>query len=199
MKTLLASTTVLLAAVSFAFAAPKVGEPAPGFTLTDTNGKQHSLADFKGKHVVLEWINHGCPFVQKHYNSQNMQTLQKEATEKGAVWLSICSSAPGKQGHMSAEEWNKTQSQKGAAPTAVLLDTDGKVGRAYEAKTTPHMYIIDPEGKLVYAGAIDDKSTANAADAKTANNYVRVALGESMAGKAVSTPTSKPYGCSVKY
>ena len=131
MKTLLASASLLLALVNLAIAAPKVGENAPAFTLTDTNGKEHSLADFKGKYVVLEWVNHGCPFVVKHYGAGNMQAIQKEVTGKGAVWLSICSSAEGKEGHMSPEEWNKTVTEKKSASTAVLLDSDGKVGKAY--------------------------------------------------------------------
>lgn len=199
MKTLLITLTALAATSSFLIAAPKIGAPAPEFSLPDTNGKTHSLADFKGKYVVLEWVNHGCPFVKKHYGSNNMQGLQKEATGKGAVWLSICSSAPGKQGHMSAEEWNKTIESNKTAATAVLLDPDGKTGRAYEAKTTPHMFIIDPEGKLIYAGGIDDKATPNPADIASSTNYVKVSLSEAMDGKPVSHAETKPYGCSVKY
>src|SRR5688500_7086389 len=164
MKTLLATLTALAVTSSFLIAAPKIGAPAPDFSLPDTNGRTHSLGDYKGKYVVLEWINHGCPFVKKHYTSSNMQGLQKEATGKGAVWLAICSSAPGKQGHMSAEEWNKPNAENKTAATAVLLDPEGKAGRAYAAKTTPHMFIIDPEGKLIYAGGIDDKPTPNTAD-----------------------------------
>jgi hypothetical protein len=179
--------------------AAEVGKPAPAFTLTDTNGKSHNLADFKGKTVVLEWINHGCPFVVKHYSGGHMQVLQKDSTGKGIVWLSICSSAPGKQGHMSADEWNKTNTEKKASPTAVLLDEDGKVGKLYDAKTTPHMYVINAEGTLVYAGAIDSIKSTSSDDVPKATNYVKVALDEILAGKPVTTATTAPYGCSVKY
>jgi len=179
--------------------AAEVGKPAPAFTLTDTNGKSHNLADFKGKTVVLEWINHGCPFVVKHYSGGHMQALQKEYTGKGIVWLSICSSAPGKQGHMSAADWNKTNTEKKASPTAVLLDDDGKVGTLYGAKTTPHMYVINAEGTLVYAGAIDSIKSTSSDDVPKATNHVKVALDEILAGKPVTTATTAPYGCSVKY
>lgn len=199
MKTTLKTIALITLACASTLTAATVGQPAPAFTLTDTNGTSHNLADFKGKTVVLEWINHECPFVVKHYKEGAMQALQKEFTAKGVVWLSICSSAPGKQGHMSAADWNKTTQEKGAAPTAVLLDEDGKVGRLYEAKTTPHMYIINPEGILVYAGAIDSIKSTNPADVPKATNHVRVALEELLAGKPVSTPTTPPYGCSVKY
>lgn len=178
---------------------PEVGKAAPDFKLTDADGKTHSLSDFKGKHVVLEWINHGCPFVVKHYDSGNMQALQKEFTGKGVVWLSICSSAKGKQGHMSPADWKKTVAEKGSAPTAVLLDEPGKVGKLYDAKTTPHMFVVNPEGTLIYMGAIDDKPTADKADVPGAKNFVRAALTEAMEGKPVSQPSTKPYGCSVKY
>jgi peroxiredoxin len=201
MNTTFRLITLILAASTplAAFAAPKAGAEAPNFSLTDTRGKTHSLSDFKGKHVVLEWVNHGCPFVKKHYDSDNMQKLQKEFTGKGVIWLSVCSSAPGKQGHMSADEWNEAEKEKGAAPTAVLLDADGKVGQMYGAKTTPHMFVINSEGKIVYDGAIDSIKSANAADVPKAANYVRAALEESMAGKPVVTVSTKPYGCSVKY
>jgi peroxiredoxin len=179
--------------------AAEVGKPAPAFTLTDTNGKSHNLADFKGKTVVLEWINHGCPFVVKHYSGGHMQALQKEYSGKGIVWLSICSSAPGKQGHMSADEWNKTNKEKNASPTAVLLDEDGKVGKLYDAKTTPHMYVINAEGTLVYAGAIDSIKSTSSDDVPKATNHVKAALDEILAGKPVTTATTAPYGCSVKY
>jgi peroxiredoxin len=184
--------------VSTAFAAT-VGQPAPGFTLTDTNGKEHNLSDFKGKHVVLEWINHDCPFVKKHYNEGHMQQLQKDYTGKGVVWLSICSSAEGKQGHYSPDKWNAVTAEKGAKPTAVLLDADGTVGKAYAAKTTPHMYVIDPEGILIYAGAIDSVRSTNPGDIEGAENYVRSALDSALAGNKVATPSTPPYGCSVKY
>lgn len=169
-----------------------VGQSAPEFKLKDTAGKEQSLAAYKGKFVVLEWVNPDCPFVKKHYDSSNMQATQKAAEDKGVVWLSV--STNGKSGADLAA-WTK---EKGATPTATLLD-DGKVGKAYGARTTPHMYVINPEGKLVYAGAIDNKPTANQADVKGATNYVTAALGEAMAGKAVSKATSEPYGCSVKY
>jgi peroxiredoxin len=191
-------TTCLIALTPALFAA-QVGQPAPSFTLTDTHGKSHSLSDFKGKTVVLEWINHQCPFVVKHYSGGAMQALQKEYTAKGVVWLSICSSAPGKQGHMSPDAWNKTTAEKGAAPTAVLLDEDGKVGKAYQAKTTPHMFIINPEGILVYAGAIDSIKSTKAEDVPKATNYVKAALDEILAGKPVTTASTEAYGCSVKY
>jgi peroxiredoxin len=178
---------------------PAIGTKAPDFTLTDTSGNKRSLSDFKGKHVVLEWINHGCPFVKKHYNTNNMQTLQREFTAKGVIWLSICSSAKGKQGHMSNDEWNKTTKNKEANPTAVLIDGNGKVGKKYDAKTTPHIFIIDPEGNLVYKGAIDDKATTDKNDVPTAKNYVRAALEESLAGQPVSIASTESYGCSVKY
>jgi peroxiredoxin len=177
----------------------ETGKPAPEFTLTDTNGKSHKLSDFKGKTVVLEWVNHGCPFVVKHYGSGNMQKLQKIYTEKGVVWLSVCSSAPGKQGNMTAVEWNRTTVDKIAFPTSILLDEDGKVGQLYGAQTTPQMYVINAQGLLVYEGAIDSIKSTDAADIPKAENYVAKALDEVLAGKAVSTPSTKSYGCSVKY
>jgi peroxiredoxin len=199
MKHILKSTLALLVAAGTAFAAPSVGQPAPEFTLTDSNGQSHSLSDFKGKFVVLEWLNHGCPFVQKHYDGGNMQGLQKEYTGKDVVWLSIASSAPGKQGNMSPEETNKTKEEKGAAPTAVLIDEDGTVGKLYDAKVTPELFVINPEGTLIYAGAIDDKKSVDAADVAGARNYVKQALDEAMAGNPVSTPQTEAYGCGVKY
>jgi len=177
----------------------EVGKPAKDFTATDTNSKNHSLSDYKGKIVVLEWLNHGCPFVKKPYNSRNMQELQKRYTEKGVIWLSIISSAPGKQGYCTPEEANELTQQKNAAPTALLLDPDGKVGKLYDAKTTPHMFIINSDGVLVYNGAIDDIRSTKIEDIANAKNYVQIALDELMAGKQVSTQTSQPYGCSVKY
>ena len=197
MKQLLVAT--LLACVASAALAATVGQPAPAFTATDTGGKTVSLADFKGKHVVLEWVNPGCPYVVKHYNSANMQGTQKDATAKGVVWLSVNSTAA-EHGDYKAPaamaQW--MQSQKAAA-TATLMDADGKVGRAYGARTTPHMYIVDPKGTLVYAGAIDSKPTSNPADVATATNHVKVALSEALAGKAISQPTTRAYGCSIKY
>jgi peroxiredoxin len=179
--------------------APKVGQPAPAFTATDLNGKSRSLAEFKGKYVVLEWHNQSCPFVKKHYDSGNMQKLQKELTGKGAVWLSIISSAPGAQGHVTADEERQYLAAKQAAPTEVLFDPEGTVGHTYGAKTTPHMYVIDDKGILIYAGAIDDNPSSDAADAATAKNYVRAAYDEASAGKPVTTASTAPYGCGVKY
>lgn len=180
-------------------AAPEVGKPAPDFTAKDSNGKEHKLSDYKGKFVVLEWLNHGCPFVVKHYSSGNMQNLQKEYTDKGVVWLSIVSSAPGAQGHMSPEETNKKKEEVNSSATAIIIDEEGTVGRLYDAKTTPEMFIINPDGVLIYAGAIDDKKSTDPADIATSKNYVKAALDEAMAGKEVSTPKTKSYGCSVKY
>lgn len=197
---IITKTTLALAlAAGTTLAAPEVGQPAPAFTLTDSNGQSHNLADFKGKFVVLEWLNHGCPFVKKHYDSNNMQKLQKEYTSKDVVWLSIVSSAPGKQGHMSPAETNQAKEEKGSAATAVLLDEDGTVGQLYGAKVTPELYVINPEGNLIYAGAIDDKKSVDPADVEGAANYVKRALDEALAGQPVSTPKTEPYGCSVKY
>jgi len=198
-KTLALVLVAFVAASASLFAAAEIGQPAPDFTLTDLQGKSHSLADYKGKYVVLEWNNPDCPFVRKHYDSGNMQKLQQEAEKKGAVWLTINSAASGKQGAYSPDQLAQIEKEKNAAPTAYLLDPNGKVGHLYGAKTTPHMFIIDSKGNLIYAGGIDDKPTPDKADLQTATNYVRAALDESMAGKPVTTPTSRPYGCSVKY
>lgn len=176
-----------------------VGQAAPDFTLTDIHGDEHSLSDYQGQYVVLEWTNHGCPFVVKHYDSNNMQKLQATYTDKEVVWLTINSSAPGKQGHHSPEEWAELVEEKGSAASATLLDGDGTVGRLYGAKTTPHMYIIDPSGKLIYQGAIDSVASTNVNDVPNAKNYVAAALDEALAGKPVSEPSTKAYGCSVKY
>ena len=157
------------------------------------------LADFKGRHVVLEWTNPGCPFVAKHYGTQNMQTLQKDFTAKQVVWLSISSTAPGASDYLAPAALAAKFKSWGAAPSALLMDDDGAVGKAYGAKTTPHLFVIDPAGTLVYAGGIDDKRSADPADVKDAKNFVRAALTDSLAGKSVSTPTAAPYGCSVKY
>lgn len=177
----------------------KLNESAPNFKLKDSNGKEHSLSDFNGKIVVLEWINYECPFVKKHYNSKNMQSLQERYTAKGVIWLAICSSAPGKQGNFSSEEINNRSKDHNAKFTAYLIDEDGKVGKMYGAKTTPHMFIVDKDGKLVYAGGIDDKATTDVEDVKTAKNYISAALDELLNGKQVSIQSSVPYGCSVKY
>lgn len=177
----------------------EIDKKAPDFKLKDTNGKEHSLSDFKGKYVVLEWNSFGCPFVKKHYNSKNMQQLQKKYTGKDVVWLTINSSAPGKEGYFSSEELNKKIKEQGANMTAYLVDEKGTVGKTYGAKTTPHMYVINPEGTLIYAGGIDDIASTDTDDIKKAKNYVAAALDAAMAGKKIETKTSQPYGCSVKY
>lgn len=182
-----------------AMAAAKVGEPAPNFTITDTNGKEFSIEGHKGKIVVLEWTNHECPFVVKHYSGGNMQGLQKKYTDKGVHWVSVISSAPGKQGHISAEKANELTASRDAHPIHVILDEDGAIGQAYGAKTTPHMFIVNAEGLLAYEGAIDDKPSTNAADISGAKNYVSQALDELLAGKEVSEASTGQYGCSVKY
>jgi AhpC/TSA family len=179
--------------------AARVGERAPDFSVADTNGKVEKLSDYAGKFVVLEWSNRGCPYTQKHYSSGNMQRLQREWTQRGVIWLTVISSAPGKQGYVTAADENSWLKQINAAPTAALLDPMGTLGHLYDAKTTPQMFIINPQGTLVYDGAIDDKPTTDRADIGRAKNYLSQALEEGMAGKAVSTPTSRPYGCSVKY
>jgi peroxiredoxin len=175
------------------------GSPAPNFTAHDTNGQTHTLEAYKGKYVVLEWHNRQCPFTRKHYVGGNMQRLQREWTGKGVVWFTVISSAPGQQGYMTADQENTYLKEVDASPTAVLLDPTGELGHLYGAKTTPHMFIINPAGVLIYDGAIDDKPTPSAEDIASAQNYVSKALEEAMAGKPVSTPTSRPYGCSVKY
>ncbi|MCU0342521.1 MAG: thioredoxin family protein [Ignavibacterium sp.] len=177
----------------------KLNELAPNFKLVDSNNKEHSLSDFKDKVVVLEWINFDCPFVQKHYNSKNMQSLQLKYTKQDVIWLTVCSSNKGKQGNFNNDEINKRIKNHNAKMTAYLVDADGKVGKMYGAKTTPHMYIINKDGKLVYAGGIDDKASTDLEDIKGAKNYVSLALDELLAGKNVSVQSSKPYGCSVKY
>jgi len=182
-----------------AFAQAANGKAAPEFTLKDSNGRDVSLARFKGKYVVLEWINYDCPFVNKHYSSGNMQSLQKTYMGKGVSWLSIISSAPEQQGYYEAADVNRLSAEKKASPTAILLDQDGAVGKLYGAQTTPHMFIIDPDGVLIYQGAIDDIRSTNPDDVAKARNYVSAALEEAMAGKPVSVPSTKSYGCSVKY
>jgi len=177
----------------------RVNAPAPDFAATDSRGQTEALAQNRGKYVVLEWHNQSCPFTRKHYASGNMQALQKEWTAKGVVWFTVISSAPGKEGYVTAGEENAYLAKMKAAPTAALLDPDGKVGRLYEAKTTPHMFVIDPQGKLIYAGAIDDRPTPDPSDVKGARNYFSEALTEAMAGKPVANPYTRAYGCSVKY
>lgn len=182
-----------------ALAATVIGQAAPEFTAVDSNGTSHNLSDFKGKTVVLEWTNDGCPFVQKHYETNNMQKLQKAYTDKGVVWLSIISSAAGEQGNVTGEQANKLTTDRNASPTAVLLDESGEVGKLYDAKTTPHMFVINPEGILVYHGAIDDNKSADHATVEGANNYVVAALDAVEKGEAVKTGETQPYGCFVKY
>jgi len=188
----------VLIALSLGWAA-QVGEPAPDFTATDSNGQIHKLSEYQGKFVVLEWTNRGCPYTQKHYNSGNMQRLQREWTSRGVVWLTVISSAPGKQGYVTASEENAYLKQANAAPTGVLLDPAGTLGHLYDAKTTPHIFIINPKGALIYNGAIDDRPTTDVSDVNGAKNYVSLALEEATSVKPVSNPTSRPYGCSVKY
>jgi hypothetical protein len=175
------------------------GSAAPDFTAQDTNGRTHTLSQYKGKYVVLEWHNRECPFTRKHYESGNMQRIQREWTARGVIWFTVISSAPGQQGYMTGDEENAYVQQMKAAPTAVLLDPSGQLGHLYDARTTPHMFVISPAGALIYDGGIDDKATTDVADLSTARNYVSQALAESMAGRPVSTPVSRPYGCSVKY
>ena len=195
---LLVASTIALS-VTPALAAPEVGKPAPEFSAVGSDGKTYDLKSFAGKYVVLEWLNHGCPYVKKHYEGGAMQSLQKEYTAKGVVWLSIISSAPGKQGHASADEANAANKAHSAQPTAVLLDESGAVGQLYDAKTTPHMFVIDPSGVLIYAGAIDDQPSFDAGSLAGAKSYVRAALDEAMAGKPVTVASTKAYGCSVMY
>lgn len=182
-----------------AAAAPVVGEAAPAFTGKDTKGEAVSLSDYAGKTVVLEWTNDGCPYVKKHYNAGNMQKTQEAAAADGVVWLTIVSSPEGKQGFVTPEQADKLTTDRAAKPTGVILDTDQVIARAYEAKTTPHMFVVNPEGKLVYAGAIDDKPTAKAEDVEGATNYVLAALDDMKNGRPVATAETEPYGCAVKY
>jgi hypothetical protein len=184
---------------SFAASPPAAGETAPDFTLKDSNGRTYRLSDLKGKYVVLEWVNFGCPFVRKHYSSGNMPSLQKFYTAKNVIWLSICSSAPGKQGYFEGEELKAEITKMKAVPSAYLVDPDGTVGRLYAAKTTPTMFVIDPRGTIIYGGAIDDIPSTNPDDVQKARNYVKEALDLAMDGKSVQVTTSKSYGCSVKY
>ena len=196
-------SALLIAALALSaaptLAAPVPGQPAPAFRGVDVNGKPVSLADFRGKTVVLEWNNPNCPFVQKHYTSGNMQSLQQKNTAAGVVWLAINSTTESHSDYMAPAKLATWFGEQKAAPTAVLMDPKGEIGRAYGAKVTPHMYVIDAKGTLVYAGAIDDKRSANPADVKTATNYVATTLGEVAAGKPVTTATTTAYGCTIKY
>ncbi|MGA2687408.1 MAG: redoxin domain-containing protein [Candidatus Korobacteraceae bacterium] len=199
-KWLAASAVVGFALIAFSAAwAARVGEAAPDFTATDSNGEVHKLSEYQGKYVVLEWTNRGCPYTQKHYSSGNMQRLQREWTGRGVIWLTVASSAPGKQGYVTGSEENAYLKQANAAPTAVLLDPAGTLGHLYDAKTTPDIFIISPKGTLIYSGAIDDRPSTDVADVNGAKNYVSLALDEATADKPVSNPTTRPYGCSVKY
>jgi len=195
----LVTISSLVATTLLAVDSPPVGGAAPDFSLTDAKGKTHSLSEYKGKYVVLEWFNKDCPFSKKHYVTGNMQKLQTAWTAKGVVWLTVISSAPGTQGYVSAAEENDYMKQMNAKPTAALLDPDGDLGHLYGAKTTPHMFIIDPKGMLIYNGAIDSTSSPDPADIPNSTNYVNAALSEALAGKPVANPATNAYGCSVKY
>jgi peroxiredoxin len=199
MRRLSVITVVSLFAFTLTAWALRVGDPAPDFTGTDSQGQTHKLSEYRGKYVVLEWTNNGCPYTKKHYTSGNMQALQKEWTAKGVVWLTILSSAPGAQGYMTASDENGYIARVHAAPTAAILDPTGAIGHEFEAKTTPDMFVIDPSGKVVYSGAIDDHPTTDVSDIKESKNYVSAALTESMAGQPVAVSYTRPYGCSVKY
>lgn len=177
----------------------RINSPAPDFNAKDSRGETHTLSQYRGKYVVLEWHNQGCPFTRKHYDSGNMQNLQNEWTGKGVVWFTVISSAPGTQGFVTASQENDYLAKMHAAPTAALLDPDGTVGRLYSARTTPDMYVIDPQGKLIYAGAIDNRPTPDPEDIRGADNYVNDALTAAMAGKPVANSYTRAYGCSVKY
>ena len=186
-------------ALPLAYADAIPGQAAPAFSLTDTAGKKVSLADYKGKHVVLEWVNPGCPYVRKHYDSKNMQSLQDGALKKNVVWLAINSTNPSHQDYLAPTAMADYMKKQNAAASATLMDSDGKVGLSYGAKTTPHMYVIDPQGKVVFAGGIDDKRSSRVEDVKTAKNFVAAALDDSLSGKPVQVASAIPYGCSVKY
>lgn len=201
--TILAATALTAgitpATITRAAANPQAGSAAPGFSATDSKGKQHTLSAYKGKIIVLEWTNHECPYTVKHYDTGNMQVLQKSATDSGGIWFTVASSRPGTQGHVNALEADKLTDDRNARPTAVLLDPRGELGRLYAARTAPHIYIIDPAGTLVYMGAIDDQPTANHASVKTARNYIREALDAMAAGRPIATASTRPYGCTIKY
>jgi peroxiredoxin len=199
-RTLISS--VALAGLGFAtrgIAAPAVGQMAPGFSLPDTAGKTVNLADYRGKHVVLEWVNPGCPYVRKHYGSTNMQGTQKEVTGAGVVWLAINSTEQESYDYLAPEPMARWMQEQGAAATHMLMDVEGTVGKAYGARTTPHMYIVDPQGRLVYAGGIDSIASSRVKDIKTAVNYVKQGIREALAGQPISAPVTRPYGCSIKY
>jgi peroxiredoxin len=196
-KLILAFTAAI--SLSLSSYAVRVGDPAPDFTATDSHGQTQKLSLYKGKFVVLEWTNNGCPYTRKHYDSGNMQSLQKQWTARGVVWLTVLSSASGEQGYMTASQENAYISKVHADPTAAILDPWGTIGHMYAAKTTPHMFVIDPSGKLIYDGAIDDHATTDTSDIPSSRNYVSAALTSAMAGQPVATAYTRPYGCSVKY
>ena len=201
---MLSAAAAVLAALPLAFDASAktplaIGQPAPDFTALDTAGKPVKLSELKGKTVVLEWSNHDCPYVVKHYSSGNMQAIQKDATKDGVVWLTIISSAPGEQGAVNPKQADDLTKSRAASPTSVVLDPEGKIGRQYDARTTPHMYVVDKTGVLQYMGGIDDKATSSAGDIKAAKPYVRLALAAVAKGEKVADAVTKPYGCSVKY
>lgn len=197
MKNTLLAFALLLPAL--AVAAPQIGQPAPDFAVVDSHGAVRTLEEFAGQPLVLEWSNHDCPFVIKHYSSDNMQSLQRRYTEAEVAWLTVISSSPGTQGHVSAAEANQLTTTRSAAPTAVLLDEEGTMGRAYDAKVTPHMYLIDSNGTLVYMGGIDSIRSANAADIPKATPYLADAVDALLAGEPIPNSVTRPYGCSVKY
>jgi len=199
MKHLRKSIFAIVALFTLAAFAVKVGDSAPDFTGTDSHGQSHKLSDYRGKFVVLEWHNNGCPYTKKHYESGNMQRLQKEWTGKGVVWFTVISSSPGTQGYVTADEENAYLGKMHAVPSAAILDANGAIGHAYGAKTTPHMFIINPQGQVIYNGAIDDRPTSDVSDINGAKNYVSEALQEAMAGQQVAVASTRPYGCSVKY
>jgi hypothetical protein len=195
----LAAAAASAAARTPAEAAAQTGRPAPAFSVTDTKGVQHALATYRGRTVILEWTNHECPYTVKHYATGNMQALQADATAAGVIWLSVVSSRPGEQGYVEAAQADRLTESRKAHPTAVLLDPSGKLGHLYDARTTPHMFVIDGTGTLLYMGAIDDRPTANPASVNGARNYVREALDAVAAGRPVAVAATRPYGCSVKY
>lgn len=196
---LLASFFLMTSLTTFSFAEVRPNTTAPEFILKDMNGSNRKLSDFKGKYVVLEWFNKDCPYVRKHYGSSNMQKLQKTYTDKGVVWLTVYSSAKGKQGYEEPAEALKTHKELKSSPSFLLADNDGKVGLLYGAKTTPHMFVVNPQQEVIYTGAIDDNSSSDAAVIPTSKNYVALALDASLAGKSVAIKHAKPYGCNVKY
>jgi len=199
MRRLLPIFSLSMMAASLAFAAITVGKAAPDFIGKGSDGKAYHLADYKGKFAVLQWYNRDCPFIHKHYDSGNMQKLQDTYGKKGVVWFEIISSAPGTEGYLTADEAEVNRAKSGTKSLATLVDPDGKIGRLYGAKTTPHMFVIDPKGMIIYQGAIDDHNSADAQDIPNSKNYISAALDQAMAGKPVSTPSTRPYGCGVKY